>query len=531
MAESYQFSENSTAIMDDDPEKRSITAPETDHEEHQVSDAGRTHGGQVTRAKMLTTLIICFCNLINFMDRYCLPGILPMVIADLKLSNFQGGLLQSAFVVSYVVVAPIVGYLGDRYSRRAIMGCGLLVWSIVTMAGSFMTTFETLLIFRCLGGIGEASYSAIGPAVIGDLYIGDTRSKMLALFYFTTLIGGGLGFITGSGMAAATSSWNWGLRVTPILSMVSVLLIAFVMRDPPRGLSEGSRLVSTSWQKDIVYLLKNPSLMLSTIASIAVTFTVGAIAAWGPQYVFLGRQILNDNSLSFDDISLVFGIVTIASGLLGVVSGSIMGQKLRIRFPSADAIICGIGMICSAPFFYALLVLSLGSIYAIYVLAFLALWFINLNWALVGDILLYVIIPTRRATAAAFQILVCHIFGDASSPFIVGLISDALKPTIESDSETFRNFKSLEYGLFVILFVEVLGGFFFLACSWFLVSDRAKATRAVAVSIPDQSVLYDKSKASQVHVFVPANDPATSGHTVMIKRSSQIMDEVNLETV
>lgn len=43
-----------------------------------------------------------------------------MVIADLKLSNFQGGLLQSAFVVSYVVVAPIVGYLGDRYSRRLV---------------------------------------------------------------------------------------------------------------------------------------------------------------------------------------------------------------------------------------------------------------------------------------------------------------------------------------------------------------------------------------------------------------------------
>ena len=45
----------------------------------------------------------------------------------------------------------------------------------------------------------------------------------------------------------------------------------------------------------------SPSLMLSTIASIAVTFTVGAIAAWGPQYVFLGRQIVEDNSLSFDE--------------------------------------------------------------------------------------------------------------------------------------------------------------------------------------------------------------------------------------
>lgn len=41
-----------------------------------------------------------------------------MVIDELKLSNFQGGILQSAFVVSYVVVAPLVGYLGDRHSRR-----------------------------------------------------------------------------------------------------------------------------------------------------------------------------------------------------------------------------------------------------------------------------------------------------------------------------------------------------------------------------------------------------------------------------
>jgi hypothetical protein len=106
----------------------------------------------------------------------------------------------------------------------------------------------------------------------------------------------------------------------------------------------------------------------------------------------------------------MFGIVTIVAGVLGVVAGSFMGQKLRIRFPSAgkilfvsfwkftfqnyifivflDAIICGVGMLCSAPFFYAVLVLALGPLWVIYILCFIALWFINLNWALVGDILL-----------------------------------------------------------------------------------------------------------------------------------------------
>lgn len=54
--------------------------------------------------------------------------------------------------------------------------------------------------------------------------------------------------------------------------------------------------------------------------------------------LFVAKQYTCKFILCFDSISLVFGIVTIASGLLGVVSGSIMGQKLRIRFPSAGKI-------------------------------------------------------------------------------------------------------------------------------------------------------------------------------------------------
>lgn len=69
------------------------------------------------------------------------------------------------------------------------------------------------------------------------------------------LLNRGLGYITGSGVAAATGSWNWGLRVTPILSLISVILLVIFLKEPARGESEGSRLVSTSWKKDIIYLL------------------------------------------------------------------------------------------------------------------------------------------------------------------------------------------------------------------------------------------------------------------------------------
>lgn len=119
--------------------------------------------------------------------------------------------------------------------------------------------------------------------------------------------------------------------------------------------------------------------------------------------------------------------------------------------------------------------------------------------------------PTRRSTAEAFQILISHAFGDAGSPYLVGLISESLKPllrrsekdlqfgkVIESLSQVAENatttmsnamvhqdstgvqFKALQYSLFSTSFVEVLGGVFFLVTAIYILRDRANVDRAVA---------------------------------------------------
>jgi MFS transporter, Spinster family, sphingosine-1-phosphate transporter len=64
----------------------------------------------------------------------------------------------------------------------------------------------------------------------------------------------GLGFIVGSQVAQAAGSFRWGLRVTPVLGIIGFLLVIFLVQDPPRGLSEGSRLRATNWTEDFKYL-------------------------------------------------------------------------------------------------------------------------------------------------------------------------------------------------------------------------------------------------------------------------------------
>ncbi|KXJ81356.1 hypothetical protein RP20_CCG020263 [Aedes albopictus] len=427
-----------------------------------------------------------------------------------------------------MVFAPVFGYLGDRWSRKWIMVLGVLLWSTTTLLGSFMTSYGWFITFRAMVGIGEASYSTIAPTIISDLFVGDLRSKMLALFYFAIPVGSGLGYIVGSETAKFFGSWAWALRVTPTLGIVAVVLIALI-RDPERGQSEGSHhMQATSYREDIKDIVRNPSFMLSTAGFTCVAFVAGALAWWGPKFIYLGlvSQPGNEN-ITLNEVSFNFGAITMATGIIGVPLGSYLSQRYNRKYPRADAYICAIGLILSAPLLAgAMLTVNVNSTLA-YVLIFFAELTLNLNWAIVADILLYVVVPTRRSTAEAFQILISHALGDAGSPYFVGKISEAIKrllrlsavgvaavfpPDLTSYSQLAENvtiststtttttttlsplpqaadedtasvqFRALQYALFSTSFVEIIGGVFFLLTAMYILRDRRNVERAVAES-------------------------------------------------
>lgn len=223
--------------------------------------------------------ILVYVNLINYMDRSTVAGMMNSIKNDPEF-NIQDndtylGLLQTAFVVCYMIFAPLFGYLGDRYNRKKILIVGLTFWALSTLIGSFMKNFWVFLLFRAFVGIGEASYSTIAPAIISDMYRKRERSTVLAMFYFAIPIGTGIGYMVGAGVADGTGDWRWGLRVTPVMGLIALLFIAVLMTDPPRGKVEGSHLQPTSPKEDLKALASNKSYVLSTIAFTCVTFSAG----------------------------------------------------------------------------------------------------------------------------------------------------------------------------------------------------------------------------------------------------------------
>lgn len=81
----------------------------------------------------------------SILDNIHFSGVLKDIQDQFKIENGTAGLLQTVFVVSYMIFAPIFGYLGDRYSRRYIMGFGVFLWSLTTLLGSFMEVCDVII--------------------------------------------------------------------------------------------------------------------------------------------------------------------------------------------------------------------------------------------------------------------------------------------------------------------------------------------------------------------------------------------------
>ncbi len=160
--------------------------------------------------------------------------------------------------------------------------------------------------------------------------------------------------------------------------------------------------------------------MCITLGFTSIAWVVGALALWMVKLMELVYQI---NDKPSENVSFIFGAVTCAAGFCGVTVGT-MGAQFYRRFNSkADTLVCALGNLLAAPFLFFGLILANNYVTVTWVCVFLGEMCLFLNWALVPDILMYVLIPVRRSTGNGMQMLSSHLLGDALSPLIIGAVS------------------------------------------------------------------------------------------------------------
>ena len=189
-------------------------------------------------------LLLLAMNMLNYVDRYVLAAVEPTVqrqmLPDDPNARAKMGLLSTAFMISYMVAAPLFGWLAERRSRWLLIAVGVGLWSLASGASGLAVTFAVLLGTRCLVGVGEAAYGPAAPAIISDFYPLAWRGKVLSWFYMAIPVGSALGYVLGGYMAAlnpAAQSWRWAFYLVVVPGLL-LALWALWMGEPRRGAAE-----------------------------------------------------------------------------------------------------------------------------------------------------------------------------------------------------------------------------------------------------------------------------------------------------
>src|SRR6202021_789266 len=178
-------------------------------------------------------LVLTALNLLNYADRNVLFAVQPLVQDEFHLSKIQIGYLTSAFLGFYMIAAPFVGPLADRYSRKLIIAFGAIFWSGLTLLTAFTHTYAQLLIRHTLVGIGEATFVTIAPTFVADLFPEERRGRILGVFYLAIPVGTAAGCLLG-GKLSPHYGWRFPFYIAAVPGFVLALAVLF-LNEPARG--------------------------------------------------------------------------------------------------------------------------------------------------------------------------------------------------------------------------------------------------------------------------------------------------------
>ena len=361
-------------------------------------------------------------NLFNYIDRQILAAVEPAIRATFfEASNvnamFISGTLGSAFLITYMLSAPVLGWLADRFSRWIIIGGAVILWSLASGASGLASTFTALLLTRVFVGIGEGGYGPAAPTVLADLFPLETRGRILAIFCAAIPVGSALGYVLGGFIethlyfVAQPERWRWAFY---LLTPPGILLglVSFFQRDPRvrSGVERPER--QRAHLDDYIRLTRVRSYVFNCIAQTAMTFAVGGIGFWAAAYLEFRGQPIGAKS--------IFGGIIVVAGLLSTLVGGWLGDRLRGKYPGSYFLVSGIGILLAVP---ALIAMLFTPFPMAWILMFVSVFFMFLNMGPSNTAIANVSLPKIRATAFALNILVIHLFGDVLAFPTIGFVA------------------------------------------------------------------------------------------------------------
>lgn len=276
--------------------------------------------------KWLVVGLLWVVAVLNYMDRQMLATMQPSMQIDIsELSSATTfGYLMGIFLWVYGFASPLSGIIADKFNKKWLIIGSLFVWSGVTYAMGYATTYNQLYWLRAIMGVSEAMYIPAALSLIADLHQEKTRSLAIGIHMTGLIFGQALGGFGAT--VAAAFSWQTTFHSFGIIGIFySIILILFLRtKNDPSEIE----LTSNKFLNKKPPFLSGLSLLLTNISFwiILFYFAVPSLPGWAVKN-WLPTLFSENLDIPMSKAGPLSTINLAISAFVGVIFGGILSDK------------------------------------------------------------------------------------------------------------------------------------------------------------------------------------------------------------
>jgi MFS family permease len=229
---------------------------------------------------------------------------LTAIAATFLLSQAQAGLIATVTLVVSAVGGVLAGVLADQIGRVRTLMVTVAVYSLFTFLSGVSQSYEQLLVFRALQGLGFGGEWAAGAILVAEIADPAQRGRVLGAIQSAWAVGWGLAAIAFTVVFSVTSP-ELGWRVLFWLGILPALLIVYVrsfVQEPPvyletrqaRAARTQAAVAAGATTNPLVQIFRPDLLRTTALASLLAVGAQGgyyAIFTWLPTFLKTERQL------------------------------------------------------------------------------------------------------------------------------------------------------------------------------------------------------------------------------------------------
>lgn len=291
---------------------------------------------ETKKARRRTLFALSFGYFIDQGEGQAISVLFPTLQAIWGLSYGNLGLVTTIRNILQSISTPIWGFFADKISRKHVILFGTGLWGLWTLGVGFTQNFGQLLVIKAISGIGLGCLLPATFSIMADTFPQKHRGKALGVMEAIGVLGIIIATV-GLGFLATPTLWRWGFFLLGGFSVVSGLVVWFLVTEPVRGATEPElfdKVNEQNVQQFAIELSDIPRVLKIGTIWVAILQGLAGTMPWVVMQFFLITWLVNVRGFPTQTATLVFaGIVlgTVFSNIIGGILGD-LGEQVNPKY-------------------------------------------------------------------------------------------------------------------------------------------------------------------------------------------------------